>query len=303
MLEVKNLVKRYKDKTVVNDVSFSIKNGTILGLLGRNGAGKSTIFRCILNIIDKTSGTILYNGNKIDENIMDKIGYLPEEGSLIPSYTVLEQCKYYGALKSMSEKKIKEELVKWLDVFEIPEYIDMKIKDLSKGNRQKIQFIISLLHDPDLIILDEPFSGLDPVSVEFFKNVILDLKRKGKIIVFSSHIMGHVESLCEDILILNKGNVVLYGNLNKIKKEYSNQSINIKGKISDSDMENIKSLDNVYDVTQKDEEKYVIKVKDQSKINEIYENFKTSNILEVSVIDISLNDIFLDKVGRKYDEQ
>lgn len=302
MLEVKNLVKRYSDKTAVNNVSFSIKEGTILGLLGRNGAGKSTIFRCILNIIEQDEGTILYNGNKIDEKIMDRIGYLPEEGSLIASYTVLEQCKYYGALKSMSEKNIKEELVKWLKVFEIPEYIDMKIKDLSKGNRQKIQFIISLLHNPDLIILDEPFSGLDPVSVEFFKNVILDLKKQGKIIVFSSHIMGHVESLCEDVLILEKGNVMLYGNLNKIKKEYSNQSINITGNISENDFNTISNLDNVSDIVEKGQGKYVIKVKDQNNINEIFENFKTSNILEISVIDISLNDIFLDKVGKKYDE-
>lgn len=303
MLEVKNLVKRYDDKVVVNNVSFKIKEGTILGLLGRNGAGKSTIFRCMLNIIEQDEGTILYNGKRIEQSIMDRIGYLPEEGSLINSYTVLEQCKYYGALKSMSEKKVKEELVKWLKKFEISEYIDMKIKDLSKGNRQKIQFIISLLHNPDLIILDEPFSGLDPISVEFFKNVILDLKKQGKIIVFSSHIMGHVESLCEDILIIDKGNVLLYGNLNEIKKAYSNQSINVVGEISDEDFESINNLQNVNEIIKKDDKRYVIKTKDQSNINEVVEKLKTSNILEISIIDISLNDIFLDKVGKKYDEQ
>lgn len=303
MLEVKNLVKRYGNKTVVNNVSFNVKRGAILGLLGRNGAGKSTIFRCILNIIEQTEGIVKYNGKKIDENIMDNIGYLPEEGSLINSYTVLEQCIYYGILKSMTQEKVKEELVKWLEIFEIPEYIDMKIKDLSKGNRQRIQFIIALLHDPDLIILDEPFSGLDPVSVEFFKNIILDLKRKGKIIVFSSHIMGHVESLCEDILILDKGNVILYGNLNNIKKEYSNQSISITGDVTMSDIEMLKGLENVENIMKKDDNKYIIKVKSQDRINEVISCLKTSNILEISVIDISLNDIFLDKVGKKYDEQ
>ncbi|MDO4283259.1 MAG: ATP-binding cassette domain-containing protein [Clostridia bacterium] len=302
MLEVKNLVKKYGDKLAINHVSFCVKEGTILGLLGRNGAGKSTIFRCILNIIESDEGSILYHQNKIDKNMMDKIGYLPEEGSLINSYTVLEQCKYYGALKSMSEKEVKTELMKWLKRFEISEYIDMKIKDLSKGNKQKIQFIIALLHNPDLIILDEPFSGLDPISVEFFKNVILELKKQGKIIVFSSHIMGHVESLCEDILILEKGNVLLYGNLNEIKKEYSNQSINIVGKISDSDFASICSLENVEEITNKGKDKYIVKVKDPNNINEIFKNFNTSNILEVSIIDISLNDIFLDKVGKKYEE-
>lgn len=209
MLEIKNITKRFGTTKAVNNISFKIENGKILGLLGRNGAGKSTIFRCILNIIKQDSGSILYNNKEINDSITDRIGYLPEEGSLMLEYTVLDQCIYYGALKLMSEKRVKEELVKWLKHFNMLEYMNMKLKDLSKGNRQKIQFIISILHDPDLIILDEPFSGLDPISVEELKSVILELKKQGKIIVFSSHRMDHVEMLCDDIIILDKGNEVI----------------------------------------------------------------------------------------------
>ncbi len=303
MLEVKNLIKKYGNKTVVDQVSFTVKPGTILGVLGRNGAGKSTIFRCILNIIDQDKGTILYNSKKIDENAMNKIGYLPEEGSLINTYTVSELCIYYGALKSMSEEKSLSELEKWLKRFQISEYMNMKIKDLSKGNRQKIQFIIALLHNPDLIILDEPFSGLDPISVEMFKQVICELKEQGKIILFSSHIMGQVESLCEDILIIDKGKILLYGNLNEIKKEYLAQTIDIVGNISDEDMEAIKKIDGVKNIEVKDNEKYIINVENQSNINSVMKNLNSSNIYKVSIIDISLNDIFLDKVGKCYEEQ
>lgn len=226
MLEVKNLVKKFDKNIAVNNISFNVTEGRIFGLLGRNGAGKSTIFRIILNIFKPDSGEILYNGKKISHKITDKIGYLPEEGSLIPSYTVLEQFVYYGILKSMSEDDVKKQAIYWLERFNILDYADRKIKELSKGNRQKIQFIIAVLHNPDLLILDEPFSGLDPVSVEEFKKMVLEQKEKGKVIIFSSHRMEHVEQLCDDILLMDKGNEILKGNLQEIKARYGNKELN-----------------------------------------------------------------------------
>jgi len=226
MLEVKNLVKKFDKNIAVDNISFNVTEGRIFGLLGRNGAGKSTIFRTILNIFKPDSGEILYNGKKISHKITDKIGYLPEEGSLIPSYTVLEQFIYYGILKSMPEEEVKKQAIYWLERFNILDYADRKIKELSKGNRQKIQFIIAVLHNPDLLILDEPFSGLDPVSVEEFKKMVLEQKEKGKVIIFSSHRMEHVEQLCDDILLMDKGKEILKGNLLEIKSRYGNKELN-----------------------------------------------------------------------------
>jgi len=220
MLELKNVTKEFGSKKAVNEISLKVENGKIYGLVGRNGAGKSTTFRMILKIIEPTSGEIFYNNEKIDQEVLDKFGYLPEEGSLIPSYTVLELCEYYGALKLMDISEIREKLITWLEKFNIVEYLNKKVKDLSKGNRQKIQFIVSNLHNPEFLILDEPFSGLDPVSVEELKKCIIELKNEGKTIIFSSHRMDHVEELCDDLIILEQGNTVLQGNLKEIKESY-----------------------------------------------------------------------------------
>ena len=220
MLEIKYLTKQFERTLAVNNISFSVEKGKIFGIVGRNGAGKSTIFRMILNLIKPTSGSITYNGEKIDSKLLDKVGYLPEEGSLIPSYTVLELCEYYGVLKLMSLEDIRKNLIKWLEIFNITDFLNKKIKDLSKGNKQKVQFIVSVLHNPEILILDEPFSGLDPISVEELKNAILKLRDENKIIIFSSHIMEQIEDLCESIMIINKGSSLLQGNLNDIVANY-----------------------------------------------------------------------------------
>ena len=220
MLEINNLTKIFGKNIALNHVSFIVEQGKIFGLVGRNGAGKSTTFRIILKIIEQTEGNILYNGKEITPRVLDKIGYLPEEGSLIANYTVLELCEYYGSLKLMHLEEIRKNVIFWLEKFHILEYMNKKIKDLSKGNRQKIQFIISVLHNPELLILDEPLSGLDPISTEEIKKAILELKEENKTIIFSSHSMEHVESLCENIVMLDKGNVVLEGNLEKILHSY-----------------------------------------------------------------------------------
>ena len=220
MLEFINVTKQFDTVTAVKNVSFSLDAGKVLGIVGRNGAGKSTIFRMILNLIEPTSGEIKFNGEKISNDVLNQFGYLPEEGSIMPQYTVLDICEYYGALKLMTKDEVYNNLTAWLNEFNILEYLNVKVKKLSKGNRQKVQFIVSVLHNPDFIILDEPFSGLDPISVEELEKAILKLKEQGKTIIFSSHIMSHVENICDEILMINKGESLLQGNLKDIISNY-----------------------------------------------------------------------------------
>ncbi len=220
MLELINVTKQFEKTVAVNNVSFKVENGKVLGIVGRNGAGKSTIFRMILGLIEPNSGEILFDGKKIDSKTLDSFGFLPEEGSLLPQHTILDICEYYASLKLLPKEVTLERLKSMLKEFHIESYLNMKAKALSKGNRQKIQFIISILHNPDFIILDEPFSGLDPVSVEELEKQILKLKEQGKTIIFSSHIMSHVENICDDVLLLNHGEALLYGNLKEIKSKY-----------------------------------------------------------------------------------
>ncbi len=270
MLEVKNIKKEFNQKLVVNDVSFLVNSGEILGLLGKNGAGKSTIFRLILNIIDPEEGQILLNGKKYTIKDTKLVGFLPEEGSLGQELTVYEQMCFYGSLKGMSEEQVLERLEYWLQKFDIVEYMNKRIKELSKGNRQRIQFIAAIMHDPDLIILDEPFSGLDPLGVEKFKEILIELKHKNKAIIFSSHRMEHVELFCDNILMIDKGNTILKGSLNEIKKSYPKEKV-------------------IYDGN----ESYVLK----EDVQEYVEKLKNKNIQDIKVEKLSLNDIFIDKVG------
>lgn len=270
MLEVKNIKKEFNQKLVVNDVSFLVNSGEILGLLGKNGAGKSTIFRLILNIIDPEEGQILLNGKKYTIKDTKLVGFLPEEGSLGQELTVYEQMCFYGSLKGISEEQVLERLEYWLQKFDIVEYMNKRIKELSKGNRQRIQFIAAIMHDPDLIILDEPFSGLDPLGVEKFKEILIELKHKNKAIIFSSHRMEHVELFCDNILMIDKGNTILKGSLNEIKKSYPKEKV-------------------IYDGN----ESYVLK----EEVQEYVEKLKNKNIQDIKVEKLSLNDIFIDKVG------
>ena len=197
MLKVENVTKYYGDFLAVKNLNFNIDKGEIFGLLGVNGAGKTTTFRMITGLLDKTEGEITLNGKPIDYTITDEIGFLTEERSLLTKLTVKEQALFYGQLKGMTKKKVESELDKLLERFHITEYKDRKIKELSKGNQQKVQFIMSILHSPSLLILDEPFSGLDPINIELFKQVILEYKNNGSMIIFSSHRMDHVEYFCE----------------------------------------------------------------------------------------------------------
>ncbi len=227
MLQVKNIVKYYGDNKAVDNLSFDVKNGEIFGLLGENGAGKTTTFRIIMGLLDATEGEVLLDGKKIDYSITDKIGFVTEERSLLTKMTVKEQLIFYGVLKGMKEQEIEEELEKWLHFFQIESYENRKIKELSKGNQQKIQFISAIIHHPKLLILDEPFTGLDPINVELMKKAIYKLQKEGCSIIFSSHQMEHIENFCEKLIILVKGTAIVDGYVRDIKKEYKKRSAGI----------------------------------------------------------------------------
>ena len=299
MLKVCNVTKKYGDLVAVNNLSFEVNNGEIFGLLGLNGAGKTTTFRMILGLIDDYVGTITLDGKKIDYSITDKIGFLTEERSLLTKLTVLEQITYYGVLKSIPESEIEKKLDYWLEKFGISEYKNKKIKELSKGNQQKIQFISAIINEPKLLILDEPFSGLDPINVELFKNVILELKEKGTSIIFSSHRMEHVELFCDRLVVLVKGRSVLSGYLKDIKRDYKKKNIIVKGNIS---KDKIGKLDGVEKIdTIKDE--YIISIKDDSYVPNIFKEIaKYDNITKFSVEDPTLNEIFISTVGDSYEK-
>ena len=223
MLKVEGIRKTYQDVVAVDNLTFNVADGEIFGLLGENGAGKTTTFRMIMGLLDK--GSILLDNKKIDYSVTDKIGFVTEERSLLTKLTVKEQILYYGALKGMNERDILKKLDYWLDRFEIKEYENKKIKELSKGNQQKIQFISAIINNPKLLILDEPFTGLDPINVKMLKDAVYDLKKKGTSIIFSSHQMEYIEEFCEKLVILVKGKSILEGYLEDIKNSYGIKKI------------------------------------------------------------------------------
>lgn len=299
MLKVENVTKYYGDFLAVDNLSFEVKDGEIFGLLGVNGAGKTTTFRMIIGLLDKTSGTITLDGKPIDYTQTDKIGFLTEERSLLLKLTVLEQAIYYGVLKGMSESAIEKKLDELLERFNIKEYKNRKLKELSKGNQQKVQFITAIINDPKLLILDEPFSGLDPINVQLFMDVIMDLKKKGTSIIFSSHRMEHVELFCEKLVILVHGKPVLQGYLKDIKKQYRKKNIHI---IGDVDTKALEQIDGVLKVTSNPEE-IIVQIASDDKAKNVFKYITTcQNITKFDVEDATLNEIFIEKVGEAYEK-
>ncbi len=301
MLELKNVTKYYGDFKAVDNLSFTVKDGEIFGLLGVNGAGKTTTFRMIINLLDKTEGTILLDGKPIDYSVTDKIGFLTEERSLLLKLSVLEQAIFYGTLKGLDKKTIEERLDVLLERFHISEYKNRKIKELSKGNQQKVQFITAILHEPKLLILDEPFSGLDPINVEEFMKMINELKEKGTSIIFSSHRMEHVELFCDELVILVHGKSVLQGNLKDIKKKYRKKNIQLCCK---GDVDKLKEIDGVLDIIKEaGDDTYIIKISDDTVVDKVFEVVKTfKSVTKFNVEEATLNEIFISKVGEAYEK-
>lgn len=297
MLKVENITKYYGDFKAVDNLSFNVEKGEIFGLLGVNGAGKTTTFRMIMNLIEPSSGKITFNGKKIDYDITDKIGFLTEERSLLTKLTVKEQMLFYGALKSLDDETILKRLDYLLERFGILEYKDRKINTLSKGNQQKVQFISAIINEPKLLILDEPFSGLDPINIELFKSVILELKERGTSIIFSSHRMDHVELFCEKLVILLKGKSVIEGYLKDIKNDFKKKKIIVQGNISKKELESIEGVEKVI----KHQDCFEITIKSQKYNNDIFEYVKTKkDITKYLLEEPSLEEIFVEKVGEVY---
>ena len=223
-LVVKNVNKSFGDKHVVDNISFELKKPGVFGLLGTNGAGKTTTIRLILGIIKKDSGEITWDGKEVTRGNVN-FGYLPEERGLYPKSTVYDQLVYFANLKGLGKKEADEAVRYWLGKLNLMEYINSPAEKLSKGNQQKVQFVTAMLHNPDLIVLDEPFSGLDPVNTEVLSNIMKELVSEGKYIIMSSHQMGVIEEFCSDLVILNRGKTVLKGNLKKIKDSYETNKV------------------------------------------------------------------------------
>ena len=293
-LKVENVSKHFGSKLAVDNISFEINEPGVFGLLGTNGAGKSTTIRMILGILKKDSGNITWNGKTVERKNIN-FGYLPEERGIYPKTKIYEQLLFFAELKGMKKEEATKEIDYWMGRLKVEEYKNMLAEKLSKGNQQKIQFIISILHNPELIVLDEPFSGLDPVNTEMLREVILELVEKGKYIVMSSHQMTSIEEFCKDIVIINKGKTVLKGNLQEIKNSYKANRLeidtekDISKEIEKLNMQVLKQVDRNYEIAIDDEEKAYTLMK-----NLVNNNIK---INKFELKRPSLNDIFIEKVG------
>ncbi len=288
-LEFKNIEKSFREKQVLKGVSFEVESGKAFGLLGRNGAGKTTSIRILMDVLHSDSGEILIDGKPIDYKKI-KIGYLPEERGLYPKKTIIEQLMYFSTLKGMSKKEAKTAIDNWLEKLEMTEYRNKKLSTLSKGNQQKIQLITALVHNPDIVILDEPFSGLDPVNAILLKNIVKEEAEKGKVVLFSSHQMSYIEEFCDNLAILNNGKVAISGNLRDIKRSYTRDKLivqsNDKEEIQKEFKEKSKDLGEnglMLYLTSPESKKEVMKT-----LAEKYD------IDEIKVFEPSLNDIFVE---------
>lgn len=294
-LKVSNVDKSFSGKKAVDNISFEIDKPGVFGLLGTNGAGKTTTIRMLLGIINKDKGSISWNGKDVKRKHVN-FGYMPEERGVYPKTKIFDQLMYFAELKGMRKSKAEEAIKYWLKKLEIEEYINMPAEKLSKGNQQKVQFVIAVMHDPELIVLDEPFSGLDPVNTELLKKIILELVKMGKYIIMSSHQMTSIEEFCTDILILNRGKTILKGNLKTIKNSYPANKLEIVvNKNIDKEIENIgfhdyENIDNRYSIAINSEEKANILFKNLALVDDL-------NVIKFELKKPSLNDIFIEKVG------
>lgn len=302
-LEVKNIKKSFGDKEVLHGVSFNVESGKALGLLGRNGAGKTTTMRILMDVFHCNSGEILLDGKKFEQTKV-QIGYLPEERGLYPKKTVIEQMVYLARLRGISKSEAIFNSKKWLTRLEVIDYEKNKLETLSKGNQQKVQLASTLVCNPDIIILDEPFSGLDPINSQILQQVVKELISENKIVIFSSHQMSYVEEFCEDIAIINHGEVVLSGDLDEIKLTYGEKQLVLSSTNYSLDELNAKcsdELNDIVEVTGKSKDTLIIKTKVNITRNELLSAIINKNI-EVEHFETykpSLNDIFIAKVGEE----
>lgn len=291
MLTVNHLCKSFKDKEVLNHISFDVRKGEIMAILGPNGAGKSTTIRNIMGIMYPDKGTVTFQNNQAGEIPRNKIGYLPEERGLYKSVKVMDILLYLADLKDYPIKKAKERALTYLKKFDLEGKENVSMEELSKGMSQKVQFIASILHEPELLILDEPFSGLDPVSQDLFKNEIRSLADNGTAILLSSHQMNLVEEMCDRLFLMHRGKKVIYGTMDDIKAEYANFKCTIRGK---NKRDSLTQLPDVERLEQRDEVSILYLAKDVEIAKWLQNLPDQLSIQELSIDRISLHEIFID---------
>ena len=296
-LQLKRVVKKYGDKRAVNEVTLDVAEGEIYGLLGANGAGKTTTMRMVLGLLCPDEGEILYNGHPFNKKVQQRIGYLPEERGLYPKITVKDQMIYLARLRGMSYKDADQNVKYWLDHFQTSEYYNQKVEQLSKGNQQKMGFIAAIVHRPQILILDEAFSGLDPINVELLKLTVKELQRQGTSILFSTHRMEHVEELCENITILDRSNTVVQGNIQQIKQKYAREKVILRT-TEMIDVQQLLQIEGVKKVDFKAQQGYVVHINHvdvaQTLLKVVME---TTAVDHFEIKQPSLNEIFLLEVG------
>jgi ABC-2 type transport system ATP-binding protein len=291
-ITVSHISKTFGEVKAVNDVSFDVYPGEIFGLLGPNGAGKTTSIRMMLDIFRPETGTISIFGGQMNEEMKNRIGYLPEERGLYKDLKLEQTLVFLATLKGMDEKTAKSELVSWLECFDLYEHRQKKIQDLSRGMQQKAQFIATLVHDPDLVVVDEPFSGLDPVNTRLVKNTIMDLCNAGKTIIMSTHQMHQVETMCNRIVLINAGRTVLYGEVEKIKRDFAGNAVVIEGQ------GNFSAIPGVLETRQENGEVHLI-LDGETSPQDVFRFLAQGNDVQIERFEIaepSLDDIFISVV-------
>ncbi len=306
-LELRNIHKSFDGKEVLKGINFSVQSGRALGLLGRNGAGKTTSIRIIMDIFHANEGEILLDGKKFEPS-KNQVGYLPEERGMYPKKTVLEQMIYFARLRGLDKNKASKNAAKWLERLQVSEYAKRKMDTLSKGNQQKVQLAATLVSDPDIVILDEPFSGLDPVNSQILKDVIRELIADDRIVIFSSHQMSYVEEFCEDICIVNQGEIVLDGNLDEIKAEYGRgRKILSALNMSLPELEQYcrEKLSHLLEVEGRTRHNVIFRLQEETDTWQILDRLRAERIEidHYGSYEPSLNDIFVSCVGDSVTEE
>ena len=296
-LEVTNLTKTFEKVIAVDNASFNVPEGSVFGLIGRNGAGKTTTLRMMMNIYQPDSGEIVFKGEKVGQDFKDSVGYLPEERGLYKKMKVIDTLIFLSELKGKSGREITIKAEDYLERFELADRKNSKVEDLSKGNQQKVQFISTILHDPEFLIFDEPFAGLDPINTNLLKQIILEMKDEGKVIIFSTHLMDFAEKMCDNIAMIDQGKIILNGKLDEIKKKFANRnvSINYEGDISflrgNPIIENMEDFGNTTG----------IKVKKSEQVQELLRSLVEHNVIikKFNADEISLHEIFVSLAGKE----
>ena len=294
-LRVEHISKRFGDFTAVEDLSFEVRAGRVFGFLGPNGAGKTTTIRMIVGITAPDEGRVELYGSTISNELQNRIGYLPEERGLYKKMKILDQLRYFAALKGVAQAEADKRIDFWLARMNLSEWKKKKTTDLSKGMQQKVQFISAVLHDPDLLILDEPFSGLDPVNVEFMIDVIAELKTRDKTIIFSTHLMETAERLCNDILLMNKARKVIAGTLREVKESYGKNLIALRAAGGDAVLQDRSLVAKVTEHADEKEVELAAGADSQALLKRLIENGAV--ITRFEEVEPSLNDIFIEKVS------